>query len=78
MAADINPAATHHLPMFVVGPGETDILFNVTLVIVIVSIVLLGVLYFKIHALAGTHRSPDHQDLIRDRRRTRVGVALHA
>ena len=51
MAADINPAATHHLPMFVVAPGETDILFNVMLVFVIVAIVLLGVLYFKIHAL---------------------------
>jgi len=51
MAADINPAATHHLPMFVVAPGESDILFNVMVVFVIVAIVLIGVLYFKIHAL---------------------------
>src|SRR4051794_21438371 len=51
MAADIHPLATHNLPAFVTAPGETDVLFNVMIGVVIVAVVLLGVLYFKIHAL---------------------------
>src|SRR5262249_43130748 len=51
MAADIHPLATHHLPAFITAPGETDVLFNVMIGVVIVAVVLIGVLYFKIHAL---------------------------
>src|SRR4051794_22526582 len=51
MAAEIHPVATHHLPVFITAPGETDVLFNVMVGVVIVAIVLIGVLYFKIHAL---------------------------
>src|SRR4029078_9572700 len=51
MAADIHPLATHHLPVFITAPGETDVLFNVMTGVVILAVVLIGVLYFKIHAL---------------------------
>lgn len=51
MAADINPAASHYLPFFITAPGETDVLFNVMAVVVLVAIVMIGVFYFRIHAL---------------------------
>jgi hypothetical protein len=43
--------ATEHLPMFVSGPGETDIFFIAVVVIAILVIMLVGVLYFTLHAL---------------------------
>jgi hypothetical protein len=43
--------ATEHLPMFVSGPGETDVFFIAVVVIAIVAIMLLGVFYFTLHAL---------------------------
>lgn len=49
--SDINPKAIDHLPAFITAPGQTDILFNVMVGVVIVAIVLIGVLYFKIHSL---------------------------
>ena len=50
-AAEINPAAGHHLPFFITAPSEPDTLFNVMVVVVILAIVLIGVFYFRIHAL---------------------------
>src|SRR5712671_6245627 len=47
----VNPVATHHLPFFVTAPGDTDVLFNVTLVIVVGSIILTGVIFLTIHSL---------------------------
>ena len=48
---DMNPAATGHLPFFITAPGETDVLFNVMIFVVLLCIVLIGVFYFRIHAL---------------------------
>jgi hypothetical protein len=50
-APDMNPAATGHLPFFITAPGEADVLFNVMIVVVLLCIVLIGVFYFRIHAL---------------------------
>ena len=50
-----NPLAPHHLPGFITAPGETDVLFNVMVVVVVSAIVLIGVFYFKLHAL------PEHK-----------------
>jgi hypothetical protein len=50
-AADMNPAASGHLPFFITAPGETDVLFNVMIFVVLLCIVLIGVFYFRIHAL---------------------------
>jgi hypothetical protein len=47
--------APHHLPAFITGPGETDILFRVMVVVVVAVIVMIGVFYFKLHAL------PEHK-----------------
>ena len=46
-----NPAATAPLPFFITAPGDTDVLFNVTLVVVVGSIILTGVIFLTIHSL---------------------------
>lgn len=51
MAEPLHPAATHHLPPFVTAPGETDVLFVVTAIIVLLAVVGIGLFYFKLHAL---------------------------
>ncbi len=51
MSDAINPAAPHHLPMFITAPGQSDWLFNLMVVIVLISIIGIGVFYFRLHAL---------------------------
>ena len=51
MTASPNPVATDHLPFFITAPGDTDVLYNITLVIVIGSIVATGVIFLTIHSL---------------------------
>jgi hypothetical protein len=46
-----HPAAPEHLPAFITAPGETDVLFVVMVVIVALAIALIGVFYFRLHAL---------------------------
>src|ERR1700675_1958721 len=47
----LHPLATHHLPFFVTAPGETDVLYNVTLVFIIACVILTGVIFLTIHSL---------------------------
>ena len=51
MSATPNPIATEHLPFFITAPGQTDILYNITLIFVIGMIVLMGVIFLTIHSL---------------------------
>ncbi len=51
MEHKIHPLAPHHLPPFITAPGETDVLLVIMGVFLIVLIMLLGVLYFKLHSL---------------------------
>ncbi|WP_242470140.1 hypothetical protein [Thiococcus pfennigii] len=51
MADQLHPAAIHHLPPFVTAPGETDVLFMVAAISVVSILVVIGVFYFKLHAL---------------------------
>ena len=51
MAESLHPAAIHHLPPFVTAPGETDVLFVVMAVVVLLGVVGIGVFDFKLHAL---------------------------
>jgi multisubunit Na+/H+ antiporter MnhF subunit len=39
------------MPFFITAPGDTDILFNATLVIVVACIILTGVVFLTIHSL---------------------------
>ena len=40
-----------HLPSFITEPGQSDVLFTVTVVFVLAIILIVGVIYFKLHAL---------------------------
>jgi hypothetical protein len=51
MTEQLNPAATHNLPAFITAPGETDVLMVVMAIILGVSILGFGVLYFRLHSL---------------------------
>jgi hypothetical protein len=46
-----NPIATTHVPFFITAPGDTDVLFNVTLVFLVTCIILTGVVFLTIHSL---------------------------
>ena len=46
-----NPIATTHLPIFVAGPGETDVFLIVVICILLVAVLLVGVFYFTLHSL---------------------------
>jgi amino acid transporter len=51
MADSINPVATHHLPVFVTAPGETDVLMIVMAVILVLCVVAFGILFLRLHSL---------------------------
>ncbi len=51
MTGEIHPLAPEHLPRFITVPGESDFLFNLSLVLLLVAVVALGSLYFRLHAL---------------------------
>lgn len=48
---ELHPAAPHHLPPFVTLPGQSDWLMTVMAVFLIVTVVSVGLIYLKLHAL---------------------------
>ncbi len=40
-----------HLPFFITGPGETDVLFVAMIVFTLGTVLLIGVFYFYLHSL---------------------------
>jgi hypothetical protein len=51
VTASPNPIATTHMPFFITAPGETDVLFNITLALVVACVILTGVVFLTIHSL---------------------------
>jgi hypothetical protein len=51
MADSLNPAAPHHLPIFITAPGSTDVLMVITGIILLACIVAFGVLFLRLHSL---------------------------
>jgi hypothetical protein len=51
MADSLNPAAPHHLPIFITAPGSTDVLMVVTGLILMAGVVAFGVLFLRLHTL---------------------------
>src|SRR4051812_18280451 len=47
----LHPAATDHLPMFITAPGETDVLMVVMAVILVLSILMFGSFFFRLHTM---------------------------
>jgi hypothetical protein len=48
---EAHPAATGHLPAFITGPGQSDVLFVAVVVLVLVIVLTIGNLYLRLHAL---------------------------
>ena len=51
MTETSHPAATPHQPSFITAPGETDVLMVVMGIILLLSVLMFGLLYFRLHAL---------------------------
>ena len=51
MTDALHPAASHHLPSFITAPGETDVLMVVTGIILLLSILMFGSVFFRIHTM---------------------------
>src|SRR5258708_8983201 len=51
MTEALHPAASHHLPFFVTAPGDTDVLMVVTALILLLSTLMFGLIFFRLHTL---------------------------
>lgn len=51
MAEQLNPVATHHLPVFITAPGETDVLMVVTAIVLGFAVFAFGVFFLRLHTL---------------------------
>jgi hypothetical protein len=47
----LHPAAPHDLPGFITAPGDTDVLMVVVGIVLLVSVLMVGNLYLRLHAL---------------------------
>lgn len=46
-----HPAAIDHLPVFITEPGQTDYLFVGVVIFLLLAILIIGNLYFQLHAV---------------------------
>lgn len=51
MTENLHPMAPHHLPVFIAGPGQADVLFNFTVALMVFLVFLIGVFYMHLHAV---------------------------
>jgi hypothetical protein len=51
MTAPLNPAAPHHLPIFITAPGATDVLSVITAVFLVLAVLAVGLLFLRLHTL---------------------------
>lgn len=51
MPDSLHPAASHHLPLFITAPGETDVLMVIMGVILALAVLMFGILFFRLHSL---------------------------
>lgn len=51
MNASINPAAPHHLPIFITAPGHTDVLMTVMAIFLVLAVLAVGLLFLRLHTL---------------------------
>jgi hypothetical protein len=49
--AEPHPAASHHLPMFITAPGETDVLMVITGIFLLLAVLAFGILFLRLHSL---------------------------
>ena len=51
MTASLNPAAPHHLPVFITAPGDADVLMVVVAVFLVLAVLGVGLLFLRLHTL---------------------------
>lgn len=51
MDTTLHPIAIKHLPAFITAPGQTDVLFNVVAVVLVLMVFAIGNVYLRLHAL---------------------------
>lgn len=51
MQHELHPLAPHHLPAFITGPGESDVLLNAMILLLIGVVLMIGNLYLQLHSL---------------------------
>jgi hypothetical protein len=51
MTTPLHPAAPHHLPAFIAGPGETDVFMTVMAVFLVITVMAVGLLFLRLHTL---------------------------
>jgi len=51
MDSVLHPVAIKHLPAFITAPGQTDVLFNVVAVVLVLMAFAIGNVYLRLHAL---------------------------
>jgi hypothetical protein len=51
VAESLHPSAPHHLPSFIVAPGDTDVLMIVVGIMLIAAVLGVGNLYLHLHTL---------------------------
>jgi hypothetical protein len=63
MDASPHPAASHHLPIFITAPGQTDVLMVIMGVVLVLAVLGFGILFFRLHSLPEriAHRSHKFQ-----------------
>lgn len=50
-AVQLHPAASTHLPIFIPMPGSPDVLLQIMAIFLVVSVISIGLIYLKLHAL---------------------------
>lgn len=51
MTVSQHQAATDHLPWFVAAPGQSDVLMTIAVIVTTVTVLALGLLFFRLHSL---------------------------
>ena len=51
MSEQLHPQAPHHLPFFITGPAETDVLMVVMGIFLVAVVLWVGTLYWRLHSL---------------------------
>jgi hypothetical protein len=49
--AELHPAASHHLPSFITAPGETDVLMVIMGIVLVLSVLMFGIFFLRLHTL---------------------------
>src|SRR5271169_3409185 len=59
MSVQLNPAASHHLPIFITAPGDTDVLMVVAALTIVAATLAFGLIFWYLHTLPErmAHRS---------------------